>query len=209
MKLKESMVVALISGAFTLVVGFLAMKADVYSASKGTETQLVSILYDRVNTLERRQSEMAESNKKQSLRITQLTIELAKKYESSDVLRKYLNTMPFPAWIKVVELNESGPSFKMWHINPQYEAEYEITNERYIGKTDFQIWERSMAQEFYNNDLAVYESRSNLCEEEHMKYTPLGPTFQPLLETVKVCKWATTVDGKSAIAGQLIKTGAN
>lgn len=207
MKLKESMVVALISGSFALVVGFLAMKADVYSASKGTETQLISILYDRVSTLEKRQTEMSESNKKQSLRITQLTIELAKKYESSEVLKKYLNTMPFPAWIKVVELNDNDPVFKMWHINPKYESEFGVSNERYLGKTDFQIWEVSMAKEFYRNDLAVYNSRSNLCEEEHLKYTPLGPSFQPLLETVKVCKWATTIDGKSAIAGQLFRSG--
>lgn len=187
----------------TGLAGFTAAYFAFLGVEKQTDAALVSTLYEQVRELEQRLFERESEN-------TKLRIALEKKYESSDVLRNFINRMPFPAWIKVVEIDDEGKtSFKMWHINGEYERRYNLTLERYAGKRDDEVWKNPETwKSFYANDLQVLQSMNHRCRIEKFPTKALQPASadNPLVEGF-VCKWPTRVNGRTAIAGMLYQKG--
>lgn len=205
--MSNSVMGAVVTGLAAVWVGYLAFVAEEDTVEKYNNTEIVKVLYDRVDSLEASHKVLQEENIRQSVRITKLTIELSKKYESSVILKEYLDNMPFPAWIKVVEMVNSQPLFKMWHVNDEFESAFNISERRYRGKTDYDIWPDELSDKYYESDIEAYESQANLCVVEEVSLHPHDQGGLNVVEDALVCKWPTTVEGKSAIAGQLLRDG--
>lgn len=195
---------AIIGVIATLVVGVLAFTADYVSSTRVQDVELVKVLYSRVESLEGKYRRVALENRDQAANIAKLTIQLATKYEPDKVVKEYIENMPFPAWVKVTQGVADEQEFVMWYLNEEYERMFSIPKERYIGKTDFDIWPKEIALGFYQNDLAVLHSLTGNCTDERISYTPTGPLIEGTPEHAQICKWPTTIGGKKAVAGQLM-----
>lgn len=193
-----------ITAIAAVLVGLIAYFSDVSTSSKTESTELVKVLYDRVKSLETNSIKVNQINHEQANSILKLRLQLATKYEPDDAVKAYIDNMPFPAWVKVTQGEVDAPEFVMWYLNESYESTFNKTRELYIGNTDFDIWPDPIAKRFYAKDLAVLSTYDSLCEDERMKYTPVGPKAVPKIRDVIVCKWNTTINGKRAVAGQVM-----
>lgn len=172
-----------------------------HNSSEGhTDAMVIETLYEQVRKLE-------VMVIKQSEEVTDLKIALSKKYEADTVLKDYIDSMPFPAWIKTVgAISDGSDTFKMWYINEEYERLFDVREERYRGKTDFDIWPKDVAETFYKNDSKVLETLGASCGTEVFPTKALEPVSDenPLVVGL-ACKWAAEVAGGRAIAGQIIE----
>jgi hypothetical protein len=158
--------------------------ASVKMADASSLTELNAKLYERLAQLE-------ERVEKQARQITTLTIELSRKYEPDGALRSYMNNMPFPAFIKIVERDAANnPIFINWHINPAYQTRYEIDRAAYKGATDFEMWPKEIATAYNSFDRYVLAIGKAQCD---------------IVIKQRVCKWPTIVEGKQAIAGIILE----
>jgi hypothetical protein len=195
---------ALVGIVTTVLVGLIAFTADYIASTRVQDVELVKVLYERVGTLEGQYRKVALANQAQAASITKLTIQLATKYEPDQAVKEYIENMPFPAWVKVTQGDTDSPEFIMWHLNDKYERVFSVPKERYIGKTDFDIWPKAIALGFYENDLEVLHSLTSNCADERITYTPTGLRIEGTTEHAQICKWPTTIGGKKAVAGQLM-----
>lgn len=199
----------LVAAVVPLVVGLLVLIASLFGTESGKEVSQVKTLYDRVGALEDKYREVQLLNQKQTEKIAKLTIELATKYAPDLAVKEFMDNAPFPAWTKIA--GEGGTIPVMWHINSNYELDYKVSKEFYVGKTDYQVWPLEVADGFYKTDLFVLQNLIGTCEEESIKYTPTGPLLGPLKDepptSVMICKWPTKIMGKLAIAGVVLPKG--
>ena len=94
-------------------------------------------------------------------------LELSEKIESVasrangffDVL---LDSMPFPAWVKSCSVKGNIPEFRMHFCNRAYEDMFNKSRTIYIGKTDYDMWPREIADRFYYHDLEVLRAQGRL-----------------------------------------------
>lgn len=190
--MREKLILAAVAGLF----GFAGAVLGYMGTSQQTDADQIATLYDRIETLEKNVYELQTKN-------TKLEIELAKKHDAASILREFMDGNPHPFWVKLYRYNkqDARPEFRMWHINEAYEDFFDISLGRYIGKTDFQIWPKHIAEGFYKNDIATLQRMAHFCAEE-----TFPPDMQKPDETVTgyVCKWSTTLEGNIAIAGQVI-----
>lgn len=188
----------------TVITSVITTYAAVYGSVLSAKSDEMRILYERVKFLEERDAEKSRIIFEQGANISSLTIELSKKYERSDVLKKYLDSFPYPAWIKKVELNADQPEFPrfvMWHINEAYERRYKVSREYYVGKIDVNVF-GTAAKEFYKNDLLTLNRMAPRC------------VFEPVPENIDsdvtnpeyVCKWVIDLEDGIAVAGMALKT---
>lgn len=165
------------------------------------ELELNKILFEQVN-------ELREKDRVLTAKVTSLEIALSKKNRTAgEAIKEYIDSMPFPAWIKTVAFSNGGEAvFTIWYINEEYERTFGVKLRRYEGLTDFEVWPPKVAEEFYKNDLAILESYGATCVEEMFPKKALDPVSEenPLVLGL-VCKWATEVGGKPAIAGQILE----
>lgn len=182
--------VALIT-AFTSIVASYFMFAG---TAKQADAALVSSLHKQVQEQQVRMFKLQQQ-------VTQLQIQLSQKYEVSDVLREYMDGMPFIAWTKVYQYNEvTGSSdFRYWHINDEYEDYFDVSLERFRNKTDFELeWPDGVAEQFYINDVETLRRRSYKCTPESFPTNLDNPV--EFIET-ELCKWTSILNGNPAVSG--------
>lgn len=183
-------VVALIS-AVTAITGSYFMFAG---NAKKADAEMVATLYQQVQLLQDKVFE-------QQAKIVALEIQLSQKYEQSAVLKNYLDAMPYPAWIKLAEGDSNNTQFINWHINKAYESFFKINDAFYNGKTDYEVWPPEPAKAFYFEDLKVYRRFAHRCDKEIIPDRVFDSSKNI---TAFVCRWPLEVDGKKAIAGQIL-----
>lgn len=93
---------------------------------------------------------------KAEIRAIDLSYQIKRKINEVDVIRHYIDSLPFPAWIK--KQRKDG-AFVMVMINAAYEHKYSVRKARYEGRTDFDVWPHDVAQQYQNNDILVMESK--------------------------------------------------
>jgi diguanylate cyclase (GGDEF)-like protein/PAS domain S-box-containing protein len=90
---------------------------------------------------------------------------MAHELEISDSrFRAFMDASPMAAFIK----NEEG---RMVYCNRALSDRFGAIPEDWIGKTDFEVWPREMAEKFHNQDLPVLEQNRAIHYEDHT----LGP----------------------------------
>ncbi len=58
--------------------------------------------------------------------------------------RLFLQTAPFPVWCKYY----TDGSGRMLFLSSVYEELYSVTAHEYVGRSDFDIWPKEVAEEF-------------------------------------------------------------
>lgn len=77
--------------------------------------------------------------------------------EVNGMLRSIIDSVGVPAWVKIAIVSEEGNvSFRMLHLNREFEDIFNIRAEDYCAKTDHEIWPKDIADTFYTNDLEVF-----------------------------------------------------
>jgi TolA-binding protein len=167
------LVTAGVTAAVSLGGSYFAFKEQV------TESNVVqnAVTFDRIRDLEnridimqRQINELTVRNIKLENDNTSLQIKLGLLVSQNNieganvvVINDLLDSLDVPAWCKRVEFTSEEdelPKFVMNHINPRYAFEYDISYSLYVGKTDFDIHEKSQASDYYTNDLKVYKEKS-------------------------------------------------
>lgn len=174
-----------------LITSLIALIAAVV----GLQGEREANLFNRVETLEERFANEQEKN-------IDLRIALSQQNDSYEILRDYLDSLPYPAWIKVVRQDADGsPKFVMWHINPAYETTFGVSKERYVGKTDAELglWSDRVVQDFYKNDYNSYLIRDAIRTEERFPTNFIDP--QGSMVNGTIIKTAFDFEDTVAIAG--------
>lgn len=111
-----------------------------------------------------------------------------------EVLEDFVNHFPLPAWVKV--WRPETQEFVMVAINGYYADFYGVTEARYKGSTDFDVWPQELAQAYYENDLDVLVDRNDELFTETVRRA--NGTFVDL-NFYKF--WVDLPDGTELVAG--------
>lgn len=141
----NSGLVAIVVGCF----GFFGVREKLNGDALLAAQMQLKTLRDEITQVERNRS-LSE------IRAIELGYQIRQKVTEADVIRHYIDSLPFPAWIK--KQRDDG-QFVMVMINAAYEHKYDIRKARYEGNTDFEVWPHDVAQQYQNNDILVMESR--------------------------------------------------
>ncbi|MFT3929748.1 MAG: EAL domain-containing protein [Spongiibacteraceae bacterium] len=90
---------------------------------------------------------------------TTLCQTIEKLQDSENLFRSYMNNSNFVAWMK----DTDG---RYVFLNKQYEQRFELSTDTWMGRTDFDIFPQPIAQQFVDNDYAVFESNQPVSVEE-------------------------------------------
>jgi PAS domain-containing protein len=78
-------------------------------------------------------------------------------------LHQLLRSMPYPAWVKVVDRSPHGAvTFRMQFVNDAYEEWFGVKWEDYKNKTDYDIWPKAVADEYYKNDAHTLANKNHV-----------------------------------------------
>ena len=71
--------------------------------------------------------------------------------DNHEFISSFVTSIPLPCWIK--DANK-----KILYINSAYEKIYNIAYEDYVGRTDYEVWPKDVADSFTQNDQDVLEN---------------------------------------------------
>jgi len=154
----------LITGAVSVAVTVLTLQATVLD----TAFSRISMLEDRVASY---QEIMLNTERELAVLRTDneiLRLELRGAFVETPLaaIADFIDSLPGPAWCKQVYETEGDPIFVMRQLNNQYAITYGITENRYLGASDAEIFSQDYAADFYINDLEVYTTKSSATFEE-------------------------------------------
>lgn len=183
------------------VTGFCSIISSyfMFAGSQGaSDAAKMEALYNRIAVLEQVVSELTAASVKKD-------IQIAQKYESTAAFKRSLNRMPFPIFIKKVSVENGKTTFRNWFINNSYRNRFNVTAEHYKNKTDFEIWEKKTAQQFYDYDLVILRFRNAKCRFEIYPKSALEAVSKtnPLYRG-HVCKWYDEIEGADSLIGAII-----
>jgi PAS domain-containing protein len=86
---------------------------------------------------------------------------------------KFFESCPMPAWFKDAE-------YKMSMMNQAYAAVFGVTEQEYLGKTDYEVWPREIADLFRQHDEQVVARRVQIrvTEDVPVSRAPDAPIYQ-------------------------------
>lgn len=119
-----------------------------------------TILEYQGNEIEKARARDAKNVKiilEQGMQIMRLTGQLQDKISEVDLLNGFMESLPFPAWIK--ERGDDG-IFRIVTINEQLTVEYGFTKREMIGNSDYELYPLDLAEEYQRGDREVYDSGS-------------------------------------------------
>lgn len=195
----------LLSNAVMLLIayfGFIADKQQDNTDQLQTAYSRIEVLENRVDGLQKQRSDFQVENARLSFQVGLLKSQIANGGAApSDIIFDFIDSLGVPGWCKIVEdapSSQDGVRFVMAHINARYEIEYNITSERYVGLTDFDIGlSDAVANNWYLNDLQVYKYRrfTDFTELVELEDGPSRRRFWKLyhspegIDTEFLCGW--------------------
>jgi PAS domain-containing protein len=116
------------------------------------------------------------------------------------LLRRYIEAMPFAAWIKLEHRKDDGRvELRMQFVNSQYTSLFGVATMSYEGRTDFEVWPRDVANDFYAHDLQVLGSGNAAKTSEKVTL----PDGTPAVLTV--LKFPIDKEGYRGVCGLVLK----
>lgn len=176
----------------TLIVGLLGL----WGVREKSNSKQIETYQKRLADTQSRLDSEEKDRIKAEIRAIEMSFEIKRKVTESDIIERYIDSLPFPAWIK---RQERDGDIVMVMINRAYEIKYDIKKARYEGKTDAQVWPRDLAKNFEKNDRLVLESKGYHRSNE--KVIEDGKT-----KTVEVWKFSLEFqDGSFGIGGLIVE----
>lgn len=126
--------------------------------------ELRTLLTLENNKLRKEADDLRKSNIILNLQVLDLKIKLKAEYDRKELLQTFLDSLPFPAWIKTKR--EEDGVFVMEMINDAYVVKYQITKKRYEGATDYDVHPKRLAKQYEASDNLVINSSRPLTTHE-------------------------------------------
>jgi len=167
----RELTVAALTAAVAVVGTYFQFKGQIEEAN----TSQMSVIFSRIGELEAQVQALNEMNSAQTAELvsleaenTRLTVKLgllqaklSQEGPGVTAVFELLDDLKVPGWCK--EWVGSDPDreghFVMAHINAAYEFTYNVTRDRYVGSTDFDVHPVRVAKAFNENDLRTYSTR--------------------------------------------------
>lgn len=204
-KKKEWLVQILTTVITSLVVlagGWFGLQGQASNA----DAKRLEAAFKRIEYLETEMRQQQASSNAKIIELTsqvfRLQSQLDKDLNIVDMFEKFMDGLPFEAWLKEVYYENNVPQIKMLLINKQYEFKYGVSRIRYRGATDAQIWGDAVAKVFRENDLEVLYAKSSRVFYETYPANPLSSKNNVKKMVVKV--YLELIDGKQMIFGMAI-----
>jgi hypothetical protein len=134
-----------------------------------------------------------------NLQVLDLKIKLKAEYDRKQLLQTFLDSLPFPAWIKTKR--EDG-LFVMEMINDAYVIKYQVTKKAYQGATDYKIHPRHLVKQYEKSDNLVISSNKPVTAHEEVK---VNGVIIPLI----VWKFSIELDDDRSGVGGIALNSAN
>lgn len=118
------------------------------------------------NVLRIESDKIRKANILLNLELLDLKIKLKKEYNRKELLQSFLDSLPFPAWIKTKR--EEDGLFVMSMINDQYVMKYNIAKSKYEGATDYDLHPIDIAAAFEKADNEVLLQSNTVTTKEYV-----------------------------------------
>ncbi|MFT6586075.1 MAG: hypothetical protein ACJAUY_000656 [Cognaticolwellia sp.] len=161
--------------------------------------ELRTLLTLENNKLRKEADDLRKSNILLNLQVLDLKIKLKAEYDRKQLLQTFLDSLPFPAWIKTKR--EDG-LFVMEMINDAYVIKYQVTKKAYQGATDYKIHPRHLVKQYEKSDNLVISSNKPVTAHEEVK---VNGVIIPLI----VWKFSIELDDDRSGVGGIALNSAN
>ena len=154
--------------------------------------ELRTLLTLENSKLRKEADDLRKSNIMLNLQVLDLKIKLKAEYDRKQLLQTFLDSLPFPAWIKTKR--EDG-LFVMEMINDAYVLKYQITKKMYQGATDYKVHPKNIVKQYEISDNLVVNSSKSVTAHEEVK---VNGTIIPVI----VWKFSIELDdGRLGVGG--------
>tara|TARA_R110000744_G_scaffold147612_7_gene260591 strand:+ start:4888 stop:5637 length:750 start_codon:yes stop_codon:yes gene_type:complete len=140
------------------------------SAGATNDTTMLSTVLQRLKVVEEHNHMFSTQlvlkgveNVKLREQMAELRGELKSNITRSGLYQSFLDSLPFPAWIKI---KEPDGKFRMVMINDAYVHQFGISKARYQGSTDAELWSAEVARGFTETDEEVFKSKGYVLAKE-------------------------------------------
>lgn len=197
---------SIITSLAVLAGSWFAFESD----SNRNEVNRLESAFKRIEYLETQmRQQQANSNAKiieLTSQVFRLQTQLNKDLNIVDMFEKFMDGLPFEAWLKEVNVEDDEVSIQMLLINKQYEYAYGVTRNRYAGATDKEIWGEEVAEQFRKHDLQVLRTKSSKVFYQTYPVNPeiLGNDSGEVVRKMVVKVYLELVDGRQMIFGMAI-----
>ena len=134
------------------------------STMSGNENELLKTAFAQIEKQSEEIVELRALLLQSQLRIVELETAVRQNVSRTQLLNEYLNSLPFPAWIK--EYDKDTRQLTMYLLNDAYTAEYGYTRNEYVGKTDYEVHSNTEAERYEDHDLQVIDSGKSIRVKE-------------------------------------------
>lgn len=197
---KNSMWGMIIVAAITALATYLGTRQASDSQNRATMVDYQSGLVSRIAALERDYDTTRQAKLdleimygKSQLEIVRLKAQRVQDYEGMYVLRRYIQQAPLAMWLKL------GPELRMVTVNKAYTDLFGVSNDEYVGATDFDIWPQETAELFRRRDLAVIEAGKGLFAIEEVPVDHDDPDSE--LKKWIIIKYPVIINMQNGVAG--------
>lgn len=207
-RLLVNIVTSLITSFVVLAGAWLTFQGDLRSSEAISDSNRLESAFDRISYLE---TEMKQQQAKANTRIVELTSQvfrlqsqLNKNLNVLDLFDDFMESLPFEAWLKEVEVQDNGETnFKMLLINKRYELVHGISDSRYEGQPDSEVWDKQTSQQFRESDLKVVRSKSSIVKYTTYPLNPQNPNGEQVNKLI-VKIYLDLVEGRVMVFGMAI-----
>ncbi|WP_017414815.1 sensor histidine kinase [Clostridium tunisiense] len=153
MKLKEEVIGRTIREVFSTFIGnsfsWIEFFSEVQAADRG---KTVEVFLDKLNSWFQIHITHYENDK--------FIVQLVEVHREEPFIKALVNNLPFSAWAK----DKNG---RYILVNNHYEKDSEFSLNKVRGRTDFELWDRERAVQFYREDNEVVKSQGDQCVYEY------------------------------------------
>lgn len=155
---------AVLTSLALVLLGVVAYLVQREAAARQRTQEALQVAYERLDRrVEERTAELAESNALLRQEITDHKRAEQARRESETRFAEFMEHLPGIAFMKDVE------GRYVW-VNPSFQRVFGGLSDRYIGKTDEEIWPAASAAQFRESDEAVLRTRQALQATETLPH---------------------------------------
>lgn len=203
-----SFITSLVTSLVVLAGAWFTFQGDIRSSEAISDSNRLEAAFDRISYLE---TEMKQQQAKANTRIVELTTQvfrlqaqLNKNLNVLDLFDDFMDSLPFEAWLKEVKRNKDGETnFKMLIINKRYELVHGVSESRYEGQPDEEIWDQTTSQKFRESDLEVVRNKSSSVYYRTYPLNPKDPNGEQVNKLI-VKIYLDLVEGREMVFGMAI-----
>ena len=192
---------------------WFSLQGTLGSADEQSESVRLEAAFKRIEHLEKQMRDQQLSSNAKIIELTtkvfKLQRQLDKDLNIEDMFMEFMEGLPFEAWVKEVNIADDGKVFfTMKYLNRAYQFKYGVSQRRYSGSRDVDIWGSHLAEQFRDNDLEVFRKKSSMIVTERFP-SSVGDRHdtQAYQDKVVLKMYVELIEGKPLIFGLVLDKG--